>query len=102
MGKEVTYFGESGRTSYDRGLEHLRSIQNGDTGHACAKHHLECHQGEPWNFTMKVVRGHKYPLQRQTFEGRLIADFKGTENLNQKGGWGCTLPPTLSTGDDNV
>ena len=78
------------------------SIQNGDTGHACAQHHLVCHQGEPLNFTMKVLRGYKYPLQRQTFEGRLIADFNGIEILYKKGEWGCNLPPTLTTGDENV
>ena len=102
QGKEVTYFGESARTAYDRGLDHLKAIERGDISNACAKHHMESHQGEPWDFKMSVIRCHKYPLQRQSHEGRLIEDFKGQEVMNQKGEWGCNLPPKLQTDSQPV
>ena len=53
------------------------------------------HQGEPWDFSMKIVKSHKYPLLRQTYEGRLVEDFRGDEILNQRGEWGCNLPPNI-------
>merc|ERR1711954_534404 len=53
------------------------------------------HQGEPWNFSMKIVKCHKYPLLRQTYEGRLVEDFRGGEILNQRGERGCNLPPSI-------
>ena len=96
-GKKVSYIGESGRTGFDRGLDHIKAISKGDTSNACAKHQVESHQGMPWNFSMKVLKTSKYPLERQTYEGRLVEDFQGDEILNQKGEWGCNLPPTLTT-----
>ena len=63
---------------------------------------MESHQGEPWDFKMSVIRSHKYPLQRQSHEGRLIEDFKGQEVMNQKGEWGCNLPPKLQTDSQPV
>merc|ERR1711954_141099 len=32
---------------------------------------------------------------RQTYEGRLVEDFRGDEILNQRGEWGCNLPPNI-------
>ena len=91
----MAYFGESGRTSYDRGLDHVKALNSGDQRNACTKHQGETHQGQPWDFSMSVAKSHKYPLNRQTHEGRLIEDFKGDEVLNQRGEWGCNLPPAL-------
>merc|ERR1711954_434665 len=32
---------------------------------------------------------------RQTYEGRLVEDFRGDEILNHRGEWGCNLPPNI-------
>ena len=71
------------------------ALSKGDTKNACAKHQVEHHQGEPWDFGMRILRSHKFPLRRQTHEGRLVEDFKGDMILNQKGEWGCNLQPNL-------
>ena len=57
-GKNTKYFGESGRTGHDRGKDHVLAISKGDTKNACAKHQMEHHQGEPWDFGMRVLRSH--------------------------------------------
>merc|ERR1711954_216349 len=95
QGKTVRYYGETGRTGFDRGQDHVKAIRQGDSKNACGKHQVEMHQGEPWNFSMKIVKRHKYPLLRQTHEGRLVEDFNGDKIPNQRGEWGCNLPPNI-------
>merc|ERR1711954_397929 len=77
------------------GQDHIKAISQGDSKNACGKHQVEMHQGEPWDFSMKIVKSHKYPLLRQMYEGRLVEDFRGDEILNQRGEWGCNLPPDI-------
>ena len=56
---------------------------------------MEDHQGEPWNFSITIIKSHKYPLRRQTHEEWLVEYYRGNQILNQKGEWGCNLPPKL-------
>ena len=91
----MRYYGETGRTGFDRGQDHIKAISQGDSKNACGKHQVKMHQGEPWDFSMKIVKSHKYPLLRQTYVGRLVEDFRGDEILNQRGEWGCNLPPSV-------
>ena len=73
----------------------MAALEKGNESNAMAKHQKEAHQGMQWDFSMKVLKSHKYPLGRQSWEGRLVEDFKGDLVLNQKGEWGCNLPPKL-------
>ena len=59
QGKTVRYYGETGRTGFDRGQDHIKAISQGDSKNACGKDQVDMHQEEPWNFSMKIVKSHK-------------------------------------------
>ena len=98
-GRHTVYFGESSRTSYDRGLEHQKLLQDHSPESPLYEHHQEDHPDMEPDFRMKVLGVFKRPLQRQTKEGQLIADFKGGNLLNRKGEWGQNLPPQIRNSD---
>ena len=91
------YWGESARTGFDRGVEHLRGLQNQDPNSVLWEHHSEHHgdQEDP-EYKMKVEQVHKSTLSRQAAEGLAIDGFKGDILLNRKGEWGYNLAPSLS------
>ena len=95
-GRESTYFGESARTMFDRGSEHLSSLRSGDRDSALVQHMEEDHLDMEPEYTMKLVRSHKGPMYRQIHEGVLIDLFKGDALLNRKGEWGCNLQAKLA------
>ena len=97
--KEVStqYWGESARTGFDRGVEHLKGLQNQDPNSVLWEHHHEHHgDQETPEFKMKVEQVHKSTLSRQAAEGLAIDGFKGDILLNRKGEWGYNLAPSLS------
>ena len=94
-GVETRYFGESARTSYDRGLEHLSALENLNPESPLVEHHLEDHQGAQPKFHMKHKSFHNKPLHRQCEEAHLIEMYKGTKITNRKGEWGQNLSPKL-------
>ena len=87
-GKVATYFGESARTMYDRGSEHLYALEAGDPNSVLVQHMEEVHQGANPDFTMKLVKTHVSALYRQVHEGVLIDLFKGDFPLNRRGNGG--------------
>ena len=96
QGVKAHYWGESGRTGYDRGLDHTRDLSAGNKNSPLVTHWSDHHggEGDP-NFQMKVVKQHDRPLSRQIHEGQQIANYKGDIIINRKGEWGNNLPPTL-------
>ena len=95
-GIKAEYWGETGRTGYDRGLEHLKALENMHKDNTLEPHWREHHGGgEDPSFTMKIIKQHARPLSRQIHEGIQIANFKGQILINRKCEWGCNLPPTL-------
>ena len=98
-GKKAKYIGESGRTAYDRGQNHLQALEAKDDSNPLVAHWLENHQGQDWKFNMSVLKVFDTPLQRQANEGFQIANFKGDVLLNRKGEWGNNLPPKLVIDD---
>ena len=55
--KQSTYYGESARTLYDRGAEHLASLKRGDPESVFVEHQRELHQQEEdVQFSMRLVR----------------------------------------------
>ena len=54
-GKEMLYIGETARTPYDRGLEHMRAIENSNPESPMVEHCHDHHQGILQEFTMKVM-----------------------------------------------
>ena len=89
------YIGESFRTSYDWGLEHLNAMRTGDTNSPLVEHNNLEHQGEEPRFSMEIIARCKSSLQRQVEEGDQILRHEKYNLLNRRGEWGQNLPPKL-------
>ena len=66
------YIGESGRSGYSRGKQHLAPVRNPEShrNNAFAKHMTEEHEGErDIQFKMDVIHTYKKPMERQVREG---------------------------------
>ena len=87
-GKEVIYIGESGRSGYIRGRQHLEAIRNHSNdrhmNNAFAKHIRESHVNQDAKFKMNIVQSYKKPLERQTREGVEIARCSADKMLNSR------------------
>ena len=88
QGRKSEYWGESGRTGHDRGLDHHRAISGEDRENPLVEHWAEHHHEdgiplEVENFKMKIVKAHRTPLSRQAHEGYTIANFKGDILINR-------------------
>ena len=102
--KEVTssYFGESARTSFDRGLEHLMALRRMNKESPLVEHHLEEHPQQEPEFSMKVLKFIPKPLERQCQEAVLIDEYQGMKIMNRRGEWGQNLPPKLTLEDNQA
>ena len=94
VGRKVSYFGESARTGYERGLEHMDDFKKEKEDSHMWKHQVLEHPGqEKVNFKMKIIKQHRSALQRQVHEAVLIQLNSGGEILNSKGEYNrCKLP----------
>ena len=65
------YWGETARTVYERGEEHVEGLESKWEKNSLWKHSLIYHGGElvRRDFEMRVIEGHKSPLNRQIHEG---------------------------------
>ena len=79
------YWGESARTGYLRGREHLDAHEKRSEESALYKHDQIHHNGEKSTFSMKILRKHSKPLSRQLQEATLIENSKVDIMLNSKG-----------------
>ena len=94
VGKDKMYIGESARTSYERGREHLEDYQNEKEDSHMHKHFVLDHpqDKEMPRFTMKVMKAHHSALSRQIHEAVLI-QLNEDKVLNSKGQYNrCQLP----------
>ena len=98
-GRASHYIGESARTAYDRGGDHLKALNSRNETNPLVEHWVNSHQGVEWKYSMKVTRIHDSALQRQVEEGFSIGNYKGDTLLNRKGEWGNNLPPKLIVED---
>ena len=88
-GKSSIYIGESGRSAYFRGKQHLKAIskpEDHETTNAFAKHLMEHHAGEnnPKPFQMSIIDTYRRPLQRQIREGIEIYRCNSEIPMNSK------------------
>ena len=94
-GRKVRYYGESSRTAFERGVEHVADfISEAEESHM-NKHQVAAHQGQDRvKFSMKVVQKHMSAFKRQVNEAVLIQLNEGRETLlNSKGEYNrCSLP----------
>lgn len=83
-GTKAQYWGESARTGYKRGKEHLQALRKGDEESSLVKHAIINHQGEIPDFQMRVERQHQTPFSRQISEAVAIDTCKADIILNSK------------------
>ena len=91
------YLGESARSGFERGTEHMEDRRLLDTGSHMIKHLLDRHRGENFDdikFRMRVLRYHRSAYERQIHESVAIqTQRKHHHILNSKSefNW-CALP----------
>ena len=99
--KETQYIGESWRTLYDSGLEHLTAHRNRCQESVLVKYEFNCHQGEMVEWQKEVVSFQPRNLAREAMEAHLISNQDDkTTMINRKGELGRNLAPKLTL-DDN-
>ena len=87
------YTGETSRTGYLRGREHLDGLDKKKEDNPLWKHCAVVHNGEKVSFKMKIVRSHKTPLTRQIHEAVEINYSSAANVMNSKGEWnGAKIP----------
>ena len=93
------YIGETSRSLYTRGAEHLEAVDAGEVGHPLVRHGWEDHKGVKPPFLMRVVSRHKNALDRLTREAVMIVDLSRgpeEEDLNAKSEWGQARVPRMT------
>jgi hypothetical protein len=108
-GKEAdsaVYYGETGRSNYERGISHLRDLRNEVEDTPLWKHCQLVHNGEHVLFKMETTGSFPQCEERQTDEGSRVKVIGPTVKhlLNSKSEW--HQPPisriTVDTGNRNV
>ena len=89
------YIGETSRTPYLRGKEHLAKLQGEAKDSALWDHCVEEHGGEKVNFSMKVGNKHKTPFTRQVEEAVAIETCIADILLNSKSEFYCSRIPRV-------
>ena len=82
----AAYYGESGRNSYSRGVEHLDSLALQDEDKSVLWAHSVHHHNsrEDVKYNMKVSGAYSEPLDRQIMERVNISSFKGPVLMNRR------------------
>ena len=95
-GRHSYYIGESARTPYDRGHEHLSAIRRLQKESPLVEHFTEDHSGQTPDFEMKIIGTPTSNILRQTGEYQHMLKYSELGNLlNRRGEWGQNLPPKL-------
>ena len=86
MGTETVYIGETSRSGYVRGKQHLEAIRehHKHQSNAFAKHRKEHHNNEETKFRLDIIKYHKTPLERQIREGVEIVRANTDVIMNSK------------------
>jgi hypothetical protein len=92
------YIGETAKSAYERGLNHLTDRKSLDLGSHMLKHAVACHQGEDpqkIDFHMKVLAYHKSSFERQIDEAVKIQNNRHHHILNSKSEFNRSSIPRL-------
>ena len=86
---KVKYIGETGRSGYERGLEHVRDFENCEETSHLLKHYLIFHRDvkkSDMKFGMRLRKSYRFPIERQVGEAIAIdrESRKGTILMNSK------------------
>ena len=77
------YIGETSRNFYSRDQEHMKKYHEKSKESFIFNHQKECHNGEPPEFTRKVLKSFTDPMSRQISEGVNIRR-SGAQAINSK------------------
>ena len=83
-GVTAHYCGESARTGYIRGREHLKGHNKKSEDNALAKHDSVHHGGIKSSYSMKILRKHEKTLSRQIHEATVIDNSLANIVMNSK------------------
>ena len=85
----AAYWGETGRNSYTRGLEHLDLLEARSANSVLWLHSTHHHQGrQDMTYRMRVTGVYPEPMDRQIMEGVQISRFQGPVLMNRRGEMG--------------
>ena len=88
---KATYHGETSRTMFCRGREHMKSFEQRKRESVLWEHCQLVHEGRDVGFKMKAAGYYKEPLTRQVNEAVRI--FNGPNTMNRKNEWRKTAVP---------
>ena len=97
-GGTYKYIGESAKSAFERGANHLYDRKNLDLGSHMLKHSVECHEGidpETVRFHMRVLKYHKSSFERQIDEAVKIQNNRQFNILNSKSEYNRSSIPRL-------
>ena len=81
------YIGETSRSNYERGIEHLKDLEFQRPKSHLLRHAVEIHPNVPpetLKFRMKILSSHRTAFERQICEAVLIDLNSGPNLLNSK------------------
>ena len=96
--RRFIYIGETNRSVYERGLEHLNDVTGCKTSSHMLRHLLTVHEEEEdeWEnikFGMKILKTTKTAFERQILESVLIQKARAHNIMNNKAEYNrCALP----------
>ena len=98
------YIGETSRSAYERGGEHLRDLNDHDPGSHLLKHVIKYHMSDPDNveFRMKILTSHFTAFNRQITEAVKINRNVGIFLMNSKSEYNRSLLPSIRTNDSKT
>ena len=97
------YYGETARTAYMRGQDHLGGQKRNLEDNPLHKHDCNYHQGIKGTYSMRVLRTHKTPFTRQLQEATEIQMSKSNILLNSKSEYnGQRIPRVVIEVKDKV
>ena len=102
-----TYIGETSRSVFERGTEHLADVRQLKTSSHILKHLVDMHEGEEdgsIDIRMKVLRFHRSAFERQIHESVKIQMSRNHNLLNSKSEYNrCALPRiSLKVGEKDL
>ena len=85
-GKKTEYWGETARTGYERGHEHLAGLRGKYNKNSLWKHSELYHEGSLGgeDFKMEIKERHRSPLTRQIHEGVELETNGASVIMNSK------------------
>ena len=91
------YWGETARTAFERGAEHLAGLKGKNDKNSLWKHASIHHGGElgEEDLLMEVVEGHRKPLDRQVHEGVELELNQADIIMNSKAEWNFSKMPRI-------